>query len=219
MKVYFIPGLAADSRVFRHIHLPGGYEPVFLDWIEPLNRESLANYALRLSEAIEKQEPFILVGLSMGGMIATEIYKQHKPIETILISSVTSHRQFPQRFRIAYFFRLHKIIPPSFFKSASIVKRIFTNETAAEKRVLVEVIKDCDPGFIRWGLGAILEWKNDIKPEPLWHIHGTHDEILPYRYTHPTHTVKKGTHLMVLSRSAEMNRFFKEVLPVLPSSY
>ena len=41
MKVYFVSGLAADKRVFKHIILPVGFETVYLDWITPLKNESL----------------------------------------------------------------------------------------------------------------------------------------------------------------------------------
>jgi hypothetical protein len=28
-----------------------------------------------------------------------------------------------------------------------------------------------DAGFIKWGMKAVLQWENDIIPQPLWHIH------------------------------------------------
>ena len=31
-RVYLIPGVATDRRVFAELHLPG-YEKVYLDWI------------------------------------------------------------------------------------------------------------------------------------------------------------------------------------------
>src|SRR6266487_4519719 len=95
MKVYFISGLAADKRVFKHIQLPPGFEAVHLDWISPQKDESLANYALRLADNINRNEPFALVGLSFGGMLATEIAKRYHPAATILISSVPVSTQLP----------------------------------------------------------------------------------------------------------------------------
>lgn len=212
MKVYFISGLAADSRVFKHIQLPVGFETIYLDWINPHKNESLQSYALRLAEKIIPNERFVLIGLSMGGMIASEIAKKYKPVATILVSSASTHRQFPGRFRVAYFFRLHKVVPANFFKSTSLIKRLFTTESPEDKKVIREIIKDSDPAFIRWALGAILRWRNEEQPESLWHIHGTRDEVLPFRKTNPTHTIKKGTHLMVMSRAAELNKFLHEVL-------
>ncbi len=67
MKVYFISGLAADKRVFKYISLPTGCEAVHLDWITPQKDDTLPSYALRLASAINRDEPFALVGLSFGG--------------------------------------------------------------------------------------------------------------------------------------------------------
>ena len=212
MKVYFISGLAADSRVFKNIKLPIGFETIFLDWLKPEKKETLEAYALRLAILIDKSEPFALVGLSMGGMIATEIAKVYNPSACILLCSVPSHNHLPLHFKWAYFLRLHKLIPVSVFKIASMLKRDFTPDSIEDKVLLKQIIKESDPAFIRWAIHAILSWKNETIPEPLWHIHGTKDGILPIRFTHPTHKVAGGNHLMIMSRAKELNVFLKEVL-------
>lgn len=212
MKVYFISGLAADSRVFKYIKLPEGYETVYLDWIPPKKNETLRDYSLRLADSINKSEPFYLLGLSMGGMIATEIAKQAKPEACILLCSVPTHKHFPTHFKWAYFLRLHKLLPVPVVKLASTLKRGFTADNKEDQRLIKEVIKDSDPAFIRWAMHAILSWRNDIIPERLWQIHGSKDEILPIRFTQPTHRVAGGNHLMIMSKAAELNRFLQEVL-------
>jgi len=211
MKVYFISGLAADSRVFKNIKLPEGFEAVYLDWIKPLKDESLESYAIRLAEKIDHHKKFILVGLSMGGMIASEIAKKYKPEITILVSSAPTFRQFPKRFRVARNLHLHKIIPAGFLKSASVVMRLFTTESPEDKVVLKQVIRDSDPLFIRWAIGAILNWRNEVIPQPMWHIHGTNDKILPMRYTKPTHIITNGGHLMIMSRANDLNRILESI--------
>ena len=212
MKVYFISGLAADKRVFKHIQLPAGFEPVYIDWIDPIKNESLQSYALRLAEKIKTTEKFSLVGLSMGGMIATEIAKKYKPVVTILLSSVPTYKQFPARFRLAYFIRLHKVVPVTFLKSASLVLRLFSSEDIQDRIVLSQVVKDSDTGFIRWAIGAILQWKNEDIPDSLWHIHGTKDRILPMRNAKPTHIIDNGGHLMVMSKARELNELLRRML-------
>ena len=59
--------------MFKNIRLPDHCEPVFLEWIDPVKNETLKNYALRLAEGINTNEPFAIIGLSMGGMITSEI--------------------------------------------------------------------------------------------------------------------------------------------------
>ncbi len=212
MKVYFISGLAADKRIFTHIELPPGFEMVYLDWIKPIRGESLESYALRLAKQINRDENFGLIGLSLGGMIATEIAKKYPPVTTILLSSISTSTHIPPHFRLAYALRLHKIMPMKLIKSLSIIKRLFTAEKSGDKEIIKQVIRDSDPDFIRWAMGAILEWKNIDAPNPLCQIHGSKDEILPLKYTNPTHTIINGTHMMVLTKAEEINLLLRELL-------
>ena len=218
MNVYFISGLGADSRVFRNIILPEGNEIIHLDWIKPLKKESLASYASRLSEKIDTGKKFALIGLSMGGMIATEISKQlnerkiDEPTVTILLSSVPSHNHFPAHFKMAGYLRLYNVVPISLLKKASILNRFFSTDTLEDKTLLKEVIGDSDPYFIKWALGAILTWRNERLPKKCIHIHGSKDRILPIDKTQPTHIIKNGRHLMLLERAGELNAIIAEAL-------
>jgi pimeloyl-ACP methyl ester carboxylesterase len=212
MKVYFISGLAADRRVFKHIQLPQGYEAVFLDWIKPEKDESLPSYALRLAAAINRHEPFALVGLSFGGMLAVEIAKQYQPAVTFLISSVPVSTQLPGYFRMAGKLGLHKIVPISLIKTSSATKRFFSRENNEDKKLLWQIINESDMDLIRWSMHAILSWQNDVVPQKIWHIHGTHDEVLPVKYTHPTHTVPKEGHMLVMTRPDVVNNLLAEAL-------
>ncbi|MEX1203277.1 MAG: alpha/beta hydrolase [Ferruginibacter sp.] len=205
MNVYFIAGLGADSRVFKYIKLPAGYEMKHLHWIKPKLKESLAHYAIRLSEYIEDKQPFVLIGLSMGGMIASEIAKTKKPTATILISSIATSKQLPTTFRVAQRLHLHKILPIGLLKNISVFKRMFTSDSKEDQRLLIDMIKRCDAQFIRWAIGAILGWRNEVVPAPLCHIHGTKDEILPFKYAKPTHAISNGNHVMILSKATEIN--------------
>lgn len=210
MNVYFISGLAADERVFKYILVPEGYKAVHISWIKPIPSESLAEYALRLSENIDHHQPFILVGLSLGGMIASEIAKIYTPEKIILISSVPEPAHMPAFYRIAGKIRLHKIVPVSAFKSASLLKQFFTPESEADKIYLRQAIREGDPDFIRWAIHAIVTWKGNSSVD-CTHIHGSDDHLLPVRYTRPTHLIKGGGHMMVLNRADEINKILQEI--------
>jgi pimeloyl-ACP methyl ester carboxylesterase len=212
MKAYFISGMAADSRIFRHIRLPEGYEAVYLDWLKPEKNESLPAYAMRLAERIDTQEPFTLIGLSFGGMLAIEIAKQYKPVMTVLISSVPLSAHLPGYFRMAAKLRLHRLVPISLLKTGAVAKRFFTNESSDDKKLLWQIIRESDPVMIRWSMQAILTWKNDWMPDQVCHIHGTRDEILPLRYTRPTHTINRGSHMLVMEQADSVNDILKTAL-------
>lgn len=204
--------MAADERVFKYVRLPEGYEIVHLTWITPQKDESLSSYAIRMAERIDTGEPFVLVGLSFGGMLVTEIAKRYPPVKTILIASIPLSAHLPGYFRVAAKMRLHKVVPIGLVKTAARLKRFITNEKSEDKKLLWEIIKSSNPQFIRWSMEAVLNWKNDELPKTILHIHGTRDEVLPARYTTPTHIIPKAGHLMVMSQPEEVNRILHNVL-------
>lgn len=211
-KVYFISGLGADHRVFKYLQLPAGVEAIYLHWIQPEAGESLPSYARRLAAKIDTSEPFALVGLSFGGMLASEIAKSCQPVQTILIASIPVSADLPRYYRAAGRLQLHRLVPIGFVKLMARSKRLLTRESGDDKKLLWQIIDDSDPHFIRWALGAILQWENEKPPVPLLHIHGTRDEVLPARYTHPTHIIEKGGHLVVMTRPAVINKILQEAL-------
>ncbi|MHA4807538.1 alpha/beta fold hydrolase [Flavitalea flava] len=212
MKAYFISGIGADHRFFKYIRLPEGVEMIPINWKYPSPGESLADYAMRLSEQIDTGGPFVLVGLSLGGIMSVEIAKRIPPVCTILISSVPVSAQLPLHFRIAQRLNLLQMIPPTLLKHAAIIKRFISSESQEDKQMIRQMIRDGDNSFIKWAMQAVLEWKNDKIPHPIWHIHGTRDEVFPISLTHPTHIIPKGGHSLVISHPKEINRFLKEIL-------
>jgi len=220
MIVYFISGLAADRRVFRNISLPEGYEARYLDWIDPVRKETLEEYSLRLAAGIDRSVPFGLIGMSMGGMIAAEIAKKYPADFIVLISSIASASHFPALYRFLGRAGVHRLIPASFLKSASVLKRLFEPGTMTDKKLLTQIILDSDPVFIRWALAAVLTWRSTDPPENYLHIHGTRDSILPLRLVRPTHVIKNGGHMMVLNRASEINEILRQHLlpPIVVSS-
>ena len=101
IPIYFMPGLAASPQIFEYIRLPEDtFEIYFLEWILPLEEESLKSYALRISENIRHENP-VLIGVSFGGILVQEITNIIKVRKTIIISSVKSMEEFPQRMTFA----------------------------------------------------------------------------------------------------------------------
>lgn len=72
-RIYILNGLGADERVFQLLDF-SDFSPIFIQWIIPEQNESIENYASRLLQQIDTPNPLIL-GLSFGGMMATEISK------------------------------------------------------------------------------------------------------------------------------------------------
>ena len=212
MHIYFIPGLGANRKIFRNIVVPDGYTAHYFEWITPHKNETLPEYAMRLAEEIDTTQPFVVIGLSMGGMIAAEIVNRYSNGQMIILSSVTSYQDLPFYFRYAGKIRLHKLIPVSLVKYGANIKRLFTAETSEQRSVIRKMIRETDDYFIKWAMHAIVTWKGKARVPPGLHIHGSRDELLPARFCKPTHVIKGGGHLMVMTRAGEINELLDEYL-------
>ena len=214
MDTYFISGLGADKRIFSKLKLDEKINIIHIDWINPVKNESLSAYAERLSKVIDKSQPFALVGVSFGGMIAVEIAKVLKPTTTVIISSTMLSMHLPAPYRFAGKFGLLKLIPAKFLKSSNKLTQsyYFGTRSGSEKALLSKIIKDTDPYFLKWAIGSILSWENKIKPERIFHIHGTNDKILYSKKTTPDFVIENGTHFMVYQNASEISGIIDKLL-------
>ena len=205
MHVYFISGLGADRQAFEKVKLPLEYTIHYLDWIENNRGESLNDYAKRMAALIDTSQPFAVVGLSMGGMIATAMVPWLPPHPTILISSVACSREFPPLLKLARFTGVYRLVPAAVFhKPNALTYFIFGAKTKNEKRILDHIITLSDAAFVKWSISAILRWECKERPDGLFHIHGDNDKILPVQYTKPDLVIKNGSHFMVWTKAREV---------------
>lgn len=211
MKIYFLSGLGADKTVFQFLDTPY-YEPVFIDWIPPFQNESLPAYAKRLQENFIPNDS-IVIGLSFGGMLATEMAKLHPTLKTILISSAKTSKEIPGFYQLGKFLPIHQAAPGALHKWFMLrAKWLFGLKDPASVYIYETLIKNSDPVFNRWAINALLNWNNSVVPDNLVHIHGTHDKILPYKNVHCNYTIKKGEHLMVMDKAGEVSTIIRQVL-------
>src|ERR1044071_6928711 len=108
--IYCISGLGANEKVFQFLDLSFA-NPVFIDWLQPLQNETLRQYALRLKEEfITEQEP-VIFGLSLGGMLAVEIAKTIPASKAILVSSAKTKREIPFYWRMLAYAPVYRVLP------------------------------------------------------------------------------------------------------------
>ncbi len=210
-KVYFISGLGADKRIFSFLDL-SFCEPVFVAWIEPLKKESLESYALRLRQTLPEQEPTI-VGISFGGMLATEMAKAEPGLKAIIIASNKTAKEFPKYLRAGKYFPFYKWMPGKMMKSSAYaIKWVFGRNGKEQKKVFLEIIRDIDPRFVKWSITAILNWKNKEIPKNVIHLHGTADRLLPNRLVKADYIIKGGNHVMPMDSHEEISALLKKLI-------
>ena len=74
------------------------------------------------------------------------------------------------------------------------------------------LISTSDPHFLKWAMGAILNWKDKVRPASLYHIHGSKDKILPLKYTRPDVVIEKGSHFMVWTKAGQVSMLIEQAL-------
>jgi surfactin synthase thioesterase subunit len=151
MNIYFLSGIGADRRIFKYILLPPGFSAHYIDWIPNHKDETLPDFAARLSVSIDSTQPFVLIGLSLGGIMAVEIAKRLSPAATIIIASVSRSSELPPYYRLARRLNLLTLFPPVLFKCTASAKRHFTRESWTDKKDLFDMIWKGDAGFVKWG--------------------------------------------------------------------
>lgn len=215
MKIYCLSGLGADKRVYQFLDLPG-VELVHIEWVTPAPNERLEDYAFRLSENIDDSAPFYLMGLSFGGMLATEIAKIKKPQKLIILSSILGKHEVPTLHRFAADIKLHKIMPANLLKTPNIFTYMaFGLETPESKELLKQILNDTDPDFFVWALSAIAGWENEEILDCI-RIHGTRDRILPVDITNVEHVIDGGGHFAIVDRASEISKILTESLSLHP---
>ena len=213
MNVYFISGLGADRKAFERLKLSDNFTIYYLDWIKPEKHESLDDYARRLATPVDTSKPFAIVGLSMGGMIASAMTHFLHPYKTILISSVGCNREFPPLLKIFRATRAYKLVPGFLLRRPNAFANwLFGAKTKNEKALMHYLISTSDPHFIKWAMGAVLNWKNDKRPRSIFHIHGNRDKILPVKYTRPDVVIEKGSHFLVWTKAGQVSKLLEQAL-------
>ncbi|MFL9482964.1 hypothetical protein ACI6Q2_09310 [Chitinophagaceae bacterium LWZ2-11] len=213
-KVYFISGLGADERIFKYLDL-SFCEPVFIKWIKPLAGETLRDYALRLRKDIPESSPTI-VGLSLGGMLTSIMASEENNIRGVIISSNKTSKEFPPYLRVGKYVPIYKYfaIKPSLILR-KVTLAVFGSSNKEQAELLMTLINDADPEFIHWAVNAILTWKSENEtPKNIFHIHGTADILLPYRFVKTDYAVEGGTHVMVVTKAAEVSEILRKAVGV-----
>jgi pimeloyl-ACP methyl ester carboxylesterase len=210
--VYCISGLGADEKVFKFLDL-SFVHPVFIQWITPLKNETLHDYALRLKHQYIVEENPVIIGLSLGGMIAVEIVKTMPAARAIVISSAKTKNELPFYMRMLRFIPLYKILPDSSMKNSLSIQQYFLGAQSKIARKYVRfALKNADPVFYKWAIGAIMKWNNKIIPSNVIHIHGTNDKLLPHKFVKADYTIEGGGHVMIIENAVEISALIKKLI-------
>lgn len=210
-KIYCISGLGADERAFSKLSI-NGYELQVIPWLKPEKTETIAGYTARMRAGINEENP-VLMGLSFGGMICTEIAKQVPVKQIIIISSIKTANELPRWMKTVASLKLNKILPlKSTRLTMPIQNRMLGVVSDEEKKLVATLRREAEQSYINWAVNEAINWKNTWQPPNLFHIHGDRDHMFPVKYVKADHIIKHGGHFMIMNRANEVSQSINRAL-------
>jgi pimeloyl-ACP methyl ester carboxylesterase len=211
--IYLLSGQGSDHRIFNNLNLDRSHEVFHIKYHVPEEGISLKEYAHELSEQIDISKPFILIGMSLGGMLATEITDFLDPEKVIIISSAKCRKELPGRYKFQSKFPIYKILSSEMAKKgAQLMQPIVEPDRNKEKETFKAMLKDKDPDFLRITIDMILNWKREDYSDKIIHIHGDNDKTIPHRNVKYDYLIENGSHMMTLTRGEEISSLVNKLL-------
>lgn len=208
-----MPGLAASPLIFERIVLPkANFEMVLLEWEIPLEKESLADYALRMSKKITHKNA-VLIGVSFGGILVQEMSKFITVRKVIIISSVKSNLEFPLRMKFAKTTKAYKLIPTNLILNVeNLAKFSFGDKVNQRLKLYEKFLSVRDIHYLDWAIEQIILWDRTVADENVIHIHGDADDVFPIKYIKNCTVLKGGTHIMILNKFKWLNENLPRII-------
>lgn len=211
-KVFLVPGLGADERLFNHLDL-SGFKVIPISWIPPDKTDTLKSYAQKLVEHYHIDKGSVVIGVSLGGILTTEIANLVPLKKAILISSVKTAAELPWVFKLYRWLPLYQLLSEKQFKLlTTLAKPFFGQFSEAEWALFKDMFYRTPASFMRWAIHAILSWKNTIVPPNLCHMVGNKDLVFNYRRIKGAQLIEGGTHMMIFDKASEINPLIHQCL-------
>ena len=191
--IHALPGTGADHRMF-----PAPWEelPGFKahDWVTSPDIRSVRQLAEAMVDACGIADGDVLVGCSLGGMVAGEITKLRK-IPTLFLVGSAVNKQEMNRW-VAGLHPLVDKVPMDWLKS-------FAGKLPGEAAAM---LADADPRFVRQMCMAIFQWEGlGETATRVFRIHGRKDLMIPP--PKKADLLLGGGHLIAMTHARECAAF------------
>lgn len=209
-----MPGLSANPLIFEKIKLnEDKFECFYLEWLEPIENETIESYVNRLIKNIKHQYP-VLIGVSFGGIIVQEIAKKIDVKKTIIISSIKDPSELSNTLKFAKKFKIYSILPTGLVNLfQDFTKKIVSSKKIQERIKMYEkYLTVRSKNYLDWGIKNVLIWKNENPVTNIIHIHGTEDHIFPKKYIKNAIFLPKATHVLILMQAKWLNKHLPDLI-------
>ena len=211
--LYLFPGQGSDSAIFSKMNFPDTFSLKYMELPTPHKGEMLPEYAQRFVSEIDTSETYSLIGVSLGGMICTELADILKPEKVIIISSAKCAAELPSRYRFQQKVRLNRAIPASWYLGgALLLQPIVEPDRNVEKDTFKRMLRSKNKIYMKRAVDMIINWQRETYSSDIIHIHGDNDHTIPIQNVQPFTTVSGGSHMMALTRGESIGQLVLEHL-------
>ena len=212
-KVYLVPGQGANSRQFDRLKIHDQFEVLYIEYFTPEKGWKMHEFAKALAQQIDTSSRFVIIGVSLGGMLAVEMSEFLNPEKVIIISSAKDRYELPTRYTFQRIIPLNKLVPGKLAKAgAKILQPIVEPDSRNYKDFFREMLSDKDPVFLKRTIAMIIGWKRKASHEEIIHIHGDADHTIPIRNVDYDYLIEDGSHMMVYTRADEISAIINKIL-------
>lgn len=214
MRIHLIPGLGADARIFSRIELPG-HDIIAHEWPVMPRDSGLQDFAKALARHVDARTPHVLVGVSMGGMVAQEMATLTRPKGVVIVSSWKRPHEMPAPIRLLRGTHPERMLNKAFLeRMLPFVRWQMGIEKPDEVELFNSLIGVHGVEQLRVQIAAVLNWEGPPQlPCRLVHIHGDKDRLMPLKgCIADAVVVRGGAHFMVYSKAAAVSRALREAV-------
>ena len=198
-RVVLLPGMGGDARMHAEIaRMVPGVESA--GWPDHRGCPGLGDYAERVIDQLGITAHDVIGGSSLGGIVSSEIHRRLGCRALVMIGSCDDPRFIqPLLHRLTW---VGERIP-----LAVILKLL---GPLGNVSLLLKMIHECDPEFIRWACGALGRWPGArASPGAAWRIHGALDPVILATGQRLDQVLPTGGHIIALSHPQLVASFIR----------
>ena len=211
--IYLFPGQGSDERLFDSLTFDSNYNVKFINYSIPDKEYSLKQYVKTLATQIDTTEKFILIGVSLGGMVCAELNEILTPEKVIIISSAKNNTEMPLRYKFQRIVPVYKLIPAKVLQiCANIVHPLYERDRMVYRDTFSSMLLLKNAQYFKRTSIMMFKWARKSNSKEIIHIHGTKDHIIPIRNINPDYIVNGGSHTMTLTKAKEVNLILNKIL-------
>lgn len=211
LTIYAFPGLGTDHRIFTYLDLNA--KVVHVPWKIPRRKDNLKSYAQYLVEDYDLSGNYAFLGVSFGGMVASELQHIFNPVFVCLVASVKSHLEMPRWLRsLRYVYPLW-LLPAFCFKPPfALLKYPLGIANPRHLDLFRDFYRASSPVFLKRSIRMIASWQqnSEYPSKNMIHIHGDRDKLFPFHKIATPKQQLNGTHFLIVTGAKHINAIINE---------